>query len=288
MHRTAVSTAISLIRASLIDRPTNSYEYVGSAYVHNTDRLNTTNRIYPSAYLKVYPSGLPDIQRNPHMTQTSAGTIPSYQEVLLEWPLYREIKLNTNRLANWYGDLRDGEVAFDSYCTECRSRTPFKAARPTHMPASWHSLPVSDTQFTTYMKCQRLGHTYNFVFLVANGVLTKIGQWPSMEDIAYADIEKYRSILGKQYFSELHRAGGLASHGIGIGAFVYLRRIFERLIFQHREEYDPGGTQIPNFATLRMDEKIEKLRSVLPAAVVRNKAAYAILSKGLHELSEDD
>jgi len=109
-----------------------------------------------------------------------------------------------------------------------------------------------------------------------------------MEDIAYADIEKYRSILGKQYFSELHRAGGLASHGIGIGAFVYLRRIFERLIFQHREEYDPGGTQIPNFATLRMDEKIEKLRSVLPAAVVRNKAAYAILSKGLHELSEDD
>lgn len=35
-----------------------------------------------------------------------------------------------------------------------------------------------------------------------------------------------------------------------------------------------------------MDEKIGALADFLPAALVKNKAVYAILSKGLHELDE--
>lgn len=37
---------------------------------------------------------------------------------------------------------------------------------------------------------------------------------------------------------------------------------------------------------MRMDEKIDALKAVLPPALVKNKATYTILSKGLHELDE--
>ena len=44
------------------------------------------------------------------------------------------------------------------------------------------------------------------------------------------DIKKYRKILGKEKYGEFGRAVGLYTHGIGIGSYVYLRRIFENLI----------------------------------------------------------
>ena len=38
----------------------------------------------------------------------------------------------------------------------------------------------------------------------------------------------------------------------------------------------------------RMNDKIEILKSQLPDFLVENKSLYGILSKGIHELSEDD
>lgn len=83
----------------------------------------------------------------------------------------------------------------------------------------------------------------------------------------------------------MRKAGGLFSHGIGIGAFVYLRRIFERLIEDAR-----AGAQLDEaaFYQKRMAERVDDLKHVLPASVVRFKAAYGILSKGVHELSEEE
>jgi len=110
---------------------------------------------------------------------------------------------------------------------------------------------------------------------------------PSLEDISGADLEKYRKVLAKQHFSDLRRAGGLASHGIGIGAFVYLRRIFEKLIFDHYHQFSGKNGPIENFDSLRMLEKVEALSSVLPETALEFKQVYSILSKGVHELDED-
>jgi hypothetical protein len=109
-----------------------------------------------------------------------------------------------------------------------------------------------------------------------------------MEDVAGADIERFRPVLKKGMFQELRKAGGLASHGVGIGSYAYLRRIFESLIDQHRTEVEETCGPIAGFDKMRMGEKIGALADVLPQALVRNKAAYAILSKGIHELSEDE
>ena len=142
--------------------------------------------------------------------------------------------------------------------------------------------------FDIEVSCQRDGtHKYLFCFLYDGLHLTKYGQHPSMEDIAGADIRKYATLLRDGYFGELKRATGLASHGIGIGAFVYLRRIFERLILDHREAVAQAGKPIDGFDVLRMDEKIGALKDELPEALVKNKAAYRILSVGIHELDEE-
>lgn len=39
---------------------------------------------------------------------------------------------------------------------------------------------------------------------------------------------------------------------------------------------------------LKFDKKIETLKDYLPEALVKNKAIYGIVSKGIHELSEEE
>jgi hypothetical protein len=112
--------------------------------------------------------------------------------------------------------------------------------------------------------------------------ITKIGQWPSLADMASAKFAEYVKLISPDDLAELRRAVRLASHGIGIGAFVYLRRIFERLV--QRAETAAGVQP----AGQRMDERIAALKGVLPEFVAKNQKFYGIVSKGIHELSEHD
>ena len=86
---------------------------------------------------------------------------------------------------------------------------------------------------------------------------------------------------------ELRRAAGLISHDAAIGAFVYLRRVFERIIAKAWKNAKESGESLPDPPPLRMEEKIEALRNHLPDIVVRNAKVYGILSLGLHELTEE-
>lgn len=69
--------------------------------------------------------------------------------------------------------------------------------------------------------------------------LSKIGQDPSPADVAKQNIRKYSSTLNEPNFSEFGRAIGLASHDIGIGSFLYVRGIFERLVNETAREVEP-------------------------------------------------
>ncbi len=211
----------------------------------------------------------------------------------VDLPIYAKIedKLEGNKRA-----LRDflcGEhIQFDSYCIHCKMITPFKSIRASDHSDNWlratNSKVLEDGIFTLHMHCMRVHfHIYSYIFKQAVDTIFKIGQFPSLEDIAYSDVQRFRSVLEPKYFSELHRAGGLMSHNVGIGAFVYLRRIFERLIFRHHEEFVKENGPIDGFDGFKMDQKIDALEATLPAALVGNKVIYGILSKGIHDLDED-
>ena len=95
--------------------------------------------------------------------------------------------------------------------------------------------------------------------------------------------------MSKEDLKEFTRAIGLAANGVGIGSFVYLRRLFERLIQDAAEQkINAGEIERPVFEGARMDEKIGMLRDVLPKFLVENKSIYGIISKGIHQLSEEE
>lgn len=82
----------------------------------------------------------------------------------------------------------------------------------------------------------------------------------------------------------------MKANGIGVGSFVYLRRIFEKLIFDKLKEailLDPNINE-EEFGRLKMEGKIKALKDFLPEFLVNNKVIYDILSKGIHELKEEE
>jgi len=102
-------------------------------------------------------------------------------------------------------------------------------------------------------------------------------------------VKRYARVLEKTKLDEIIRATGLNAHGIGVGAYVYLRRVFEFLVEKaHKSAANDGGWDESQYAVSRMDEKISLLRSHLPRFLVENKAMYSLLSKGIHELSENE
>jgi hypothetical protein len=148
---------------------------------------------------------------------------------------------------------------------------------------------MDDKVRTFILKCS-LDSTHNttLIFLYIEPNIMKIGQYPSIADL-HSMNNKYSKVLPKNFSQELSKAVGLNSHGIGIGAFVYLRRIFEYLIDKAKTEakikpeFDDEA-----FRNARMDDKVTILKDYLPPFLVNNKMIYSILSKGIHELDEDE
>lgn len=139
--------------------------------------------------------------------------------------------------------------------------------------------------------CKRKNEELTFFIKIDdnNWYIEKIWQDPSIADMVLSKLKNdYSKILWKDW-KNFTKAIWLFSHWIWIGSFVYLRRIFEELIF---ETFEDNKEKIwfseSEFEILRMNEKIWKIKDFLPDFLVENKELYWILSNGIHELSEED
>jgi hypothetical protein len=95
------------------------------------------------------------------------------------------------------------------------------------VPVEWQQHRGS---FETVLTCVRNEkHRLIFHVFIEKGSVQKIGQYPSYATVAQGYIKTHRKLLSKPG-EELTKAIGLAAHDAGIGAFTYIRRIFERLI----------------------------------------------------------
>lgn len=212
--------------------------------------------------------------------------IPSPEDFCLNTPLYSEFPFNNEERNPFFG-LEHFKGTLDCFCHFCGCHSVFKRLGETKYAEHYY---LRNYVFSLWFTCSRdESHRIFFAFRAHEGVLQKIGQYPSIADLATPDLQKYRPILGNERFRELTRGVGLASHGVGIGAFVYLRRIFENLI----EEARATATSNTNwdqtsYERARMDEKIEILNQYLPSFLVENRSLYGIISRGIHELPESE
>lgn len=146
--------------------------------------------------------------------------------------------------------------------------------------------------FETILKCKRYGTYIHFFVRIEKEPksISKVGQYPSVADIHIGQVHKYDKVLSKERMREFTKAIGLAANGVGVGSFVYLRRIFEHLVFEAKEmakKENPDFNET-EFEVSRMNEKIVMLSGYIPDFMVENNHIYGILSKGIHELSEEE
>lgn len=130
-------------------------------------------------------------------------------------------------------------------------------------------------------------HHLDYVVIVDNKCMRKIGQYPSVADLTFPELSVYDKVLAEEDRKEFGRAIGLYASGIGAGSYVYLRRIFERLLMQAKSKAG-AAVNSDEFNRARVEGKITMLNAYLPAALTSNPILYGILSKGIHELSEGE
>ncbi|MBX9996069.1 hypothetical protein [Priestia aryabhattai] len=140
------------------------------------------------------------------------------------------------------------------------------------------------------LECTAKGkHKFNVFFqLTEDNCLIKVGQIPSIASFDNSNNRYKKVIKDKDILRELNKAIGLKAHAVGIGSYVYLRRIFEKLIYGKFEEFLRDNTSFKqdDFFKMKMNEKVSLLKDYLPNNLVNNRHLYGILSKGIHELSE--
>lgn len=132
-------------------------------------------------------------------------------------------------------------------------------------------------------------HRLDYVIHVYEKYLIKIGQYPSIATLSFSELDEYRHVMDDAVRKEFGTALGLFANGVGIGAYTYLRRIFETIITKASETaIDEGFIEKDAFMNARVTEKIDMIRDELPETIVDNPVLYGIISKGIHELSEEE
>lgn len=109
----------------------------------------------------------------------------------------------------------------------------------------------------------------------------KIGQNPSMLTVKGFDFDRYKSFLEKiNAYEDYKKADMSNSEHFYVGAYAYLRRIFEKMI-----NYYLGTTKLKDN---HIDTKIDAVKDKFdPRTKDLLKNLYGILSISIHELDED-
>jgi hypothetical protein len=187
----------------------------------------------------------------------------------------------------FYGKVK---IKVDGHCVQCGREATFDVhGNYLTNPSDWGKIAKRHALDDVSIECTRNEHhSARYWFLIRNMVVQKVGQYPSLADIANDEVKIYRKLMPPDMAAEFHKAVGLAAHGVGVGSFVYLRRIFERLINRRFDEFKAvEGWDETAFRQDRMEDKIATLRGRLPEFLVQNRKIYSILSSGIHELSEE-
>ncbi|MBW8241454.1 hypothetical protein K1F50_01490 [Muricauda oceani] len=247
----------------------------------------------------------------------------NYEKILLQDSLFTEYPLynvDKNSILNLLFHLeRNGRYnqlkIIDSYCTICKKETTFNSEFSSkeeisllndilnspkirfETPENSHTELIKELEknctFVRKFNCPRKpndsAHSQIFVFRIIGTTLIKVGQHPPLAELLSENLKKYKK-LGEQIYSELNRAVGLSTHGVGIGAFVYLRRIIEKHIVNPEIErlIKNGITTKEQVSKLDFKGKINLSKDGLPNFLVENPKIYSVLSKGIHELEEEE
>jgi hypothetical protein len=210
------------------------------------------------------------------------NVLPSIEHLLFRAPLYAEF------------DLPDGKLGKDdnflTFCPFCKDDTVFKregARFGAHVRRPIYTEVFQEVVF----KCAKNeNHRIRFQIRFDMEKVQKWGQFPPFSVGEQLELKSLRKMLPSEKDGrELHRAIRLAGEGVGIGSFVYIRRILERVIFNRFLELkEERGWSEQDFSRMRMPDRIDFLRADLPTYLVETRGLWTILNEGVHEHEEEE
>lgn len=232
------------------------------------------------------------IMKNSDTTKISKinNKLLTAHDFFFESPLYKEFS---------YEDFKEFDSLLsediDAYSVKNETETTYEISEEWIEEINIKFSPhknVEGFQLVT-LQCKRKYNDILRYFLYNDQIgkkIMKVGQIPSIASLQFSDLEKkYNKVLEKQYLEEFKKAIVSASHGYGVAAFVYLRRIFENLInTTFQENHSKYNCAQVEFSNKKMAEKIELLKENLPPQLIKMKKVYGVLSLGVHELNEED
>lgn len=210
----------------------------------------------------------------------------SLHEFYFESPLYKKIYMSELDFSR--DELTSWEV--DWYSAMNEIDTTYKI-HTKHMYNGTYREEDREWFYAIKLCCKRKSNDIlHFIIYENDDEIIKIWQYISLADIQFSEIgKKYDKILEEDYLKDFKKAIWLAAHWTWAWSLVYLRRIFENLIFNtFNENIEILEIKIEDFNKLRMSEKVNVLQDYLPTQLVEMKIIYWILSKGVHELSEEE
>lgn len=225
------------------------------------------------------------------------------QKILVEDPLYTEYDLENINDKN-FTKFGIGEGSLDAYCPECKQKSVFHIKGKSYVRDDDVKEFINKRMINITAHCTRdSNNDYNllnftnkchgrleFCLFRSSNTLIKIGQYPSKAVLDFNSLDPlFSKELDETLRTELGKAIGLRAHGIGVGSFVYLRRIFEHLINEaHQRAKKRSDWNEEKYSNSRMSEKINLLSEFLPARLVKDSNLYGILSTGIHSLKEEE
>ena len=225
-------------------------------------------------------------------TQQFIFDTPLYQKIVGEDALLivKELSIQYNHFSSSIGfdGFNPNQNKESTYIIQSSLQCRYNIGLPSK--SGFHSNFEYTEPWYVTLKCCRYGDTIDIILLLAEDrSIMKIGQYPTIADMHIGQIKEYKGVLSKEELKEFTRAIGLAANGVGVGSFVYIRRIFENLIQSAYEQaLNDDAIDIEEYTRGRMDNKIALLHDYLPGTLVEIKEVYGILSKGIHELSEEE
>lgn len=224
-----------------------------------------------------------------------------FNESVILCPMYKKIKIDEN--ADTCDVFPYNDFRLELYCPECKCRRIFCFQNSSFVKISWapngnrYCEKVGDFLFRTdhFSIKAKADCKHNLLVMfkkINNSTIMKVGQFPSIYDMnEEINNKKFLKVLGDEYCNYYKNACSLYSYNTCIGAMVYLRRIFEKVILEtfenHEKELD---ITLLEYKKLRMDEKLEKIKKYLPNILFEQgfNSIYSKVSDGVHNLSEDE
>jgi hypothetical protein len=247
-------------------------------------------------------------------------------EQFFDAPLYHALKLEHSSAISTLQGLRTSRGQLDRYCPKCGKSTTWQVSVTTEdesrakmaraAAASLNGGSISQVwlqDFGLTLRCARdTKHRCTLHFAVEvhprkpraesasapqseakyefEVTVRKVGQYPSLADIQLGNLAEFEDGISMEQRKEFVRAVNTSAHGFNVAACVHYRRVFEGAL---REAYDEklrteGMPDWPDYAKMRTDERIDALKGYVPQFLAEHPHLYTILSKGVHELTEEE